>query len=250
MYAVTEAAETAWEALFRRVAAEAGVALDLVRHPFPKPVAELWARPDLGAVFMCGWPFARGVADVVPVAAPVPAGGTAPVYWSDIVVAAESAAQSLNDLAGGRVGWTSKDSQSGFSAFRHLLRSRGGPRFGAELGPLVTPSRVIEAVAAGQADLGPVDSYAHALLRRFRPELTARVRVLATSEPTPIPLLVASPGAPAERLRAAFLAVDDHALLEPLGLAGFAPPPPRAAYAVMAARAREAEAAGMTGLLM
>ncbi len=253
MYAVTPEAAEAWSALFRRVSALSGVALEIIPHAFPRPVAELWARPDLACAFMCGWPWARGVADVVPVAAPVPAGTGQPLYWSDLVVAADSAARSLADLAGGRVAFTLRDSQSGFNALRHHVRAQDGPRFGAEVGPLTTPRRVIEAVAEGRADIGPVDSYAHALLRRYAPALAARVRVIDRTEPMPTPLLVASSGtdpAVIGRLRSALLGLRERGVLEPLALDGFVPPLPREAYAVMACRAHQAEAAGMPGLLL
>ena len=253
MYAVTPQAEAAWEALFRRVSADSGVELEYVRHPYPAPVADLWLRPGLGCAFMCGWPFVRGVADVEPVAAPLPIGAAGPRYWSDLVVAADGPARSLDDTEGGRVAYTLRDSQSGFSAFRAHLRDRGGPRYAEEVGPLVTPRLVIEAVADGRADIGPVDSYAHALLRRHDPALAGRVRVIARTAPTPIPLLVASRGAdPAAsaRLRAALLALRDPALLEPLELHGFADPLPLAEYRRMEERALDAEAAGVSSLLL
>ena len=112
---------------------------------------------------------------------------------------------------------------------------------------------MIEAVAAGRADIGPVDSYAHALLRRHDPDLTRQVRTLAQTRPTPIPLLVASRGAPEDavlRLRAALLALDDGGILEPLQLAGFAAPLPHAAYAGMERDAQDAAAAGLHSLLL
>ena len=72
MYAVTPAVESAWRELLRQVAAEAGVALDYLPYPAPQPLERLWARADLGAVFMCGYPVALELAPVVPLAAPIP----------------------------------------------------------------------------------------------------------------------------------------------------------------------------------
>ena len=247
MYAVTPEASAAWSAVFRRVCAVSGVAMEIIPHAFPLPVSELWRRPDLGCAFMCGWPWVRGFADVMPIAAPVTVEAGGPYYWSNLVVAAGSPAQSMGDTAGGRVGYTLRDSQSGFSALRHYLRVHG-PEYATEAGPLTTPRRVIEAVAEGRADIGPVDSYAHALLRRYAPELTRQVRIIARTEPTPIPLLVASrvTGAGAvERVRAALLGLTGDALLEPLEITGFVAPLPREAYAIMEQRAQEAEAAGV-----
>lgn len=255
MYSVTPEAAAAWAALFRHLTARTGIALHVVDHPPPAPIEALWERDDLLCAFMCGWPWVRGGARMQALAAPVPlAGGHEagrPEYRSDIVVRRDSPARSLMDLGGATIGTTVPGSQSGFSALRHHLRTRPGPRFGAIAGPLVSPRRSIEAVAEGRADAAPIDSYAHALLRHHLPSLTDRVRILDRTAPTPIPLLVASPGAdPAQvgALRDALLAVADPALLGPLCLSGFAVPHPLAAYAAMETAARDAEAAGIHDL--
>jgi ABC-type phosphate/phosphonate transport system substrate-binding protein len=97
------------------------------------------------------------------------------------------------------------------------------------VGPLVTPRRIVEAVLAGDADAGPLDSYVHDLLRRHEPGLASRLRVVATTPPTPIPPLVAAPGiaaADAQRIADTLLAVGDSSALEAiratLQLEGFA----------------------------
>lgn len=252
MYSVTPAATAAWGALFRRVEALSGVELAIVEHPLPAPLADLWARPDLGCAFMCGWPWVRGVADVVPVAAPLPlaprAGGR-PVYWTDIVVRVDDPARSLAELSGARIGYTVLDSQSGFNALRHRLRGLGAaaPRFGAVVGNLVSPRLAMQAVADRVVDVAPIDSFAHALLRRYMPELASQVRIVAQTEPTPIPLLVASRSMDSvviARLRTTLLALAGDAgsrpLLEALEIAGFVDPMARAGYAVMEDWARQA----------
>ena len=107
--------------------------------------------------------------------------------------------------------YTTPDSQSGYLALRALVAGHRHP-FSAMVGPLVTPRRVVEAVLSGEADAGPVDSYALDLLRLHEPELVAPLRVAATTPPTPIPLLVASPSVAAaqiDRLRAALADVGD-----------------------------------------
>lgn len=172
-------AAEAWRALFARAAVRSGVRLNVVDHAYPAPLIELWTRPDLGCAFMCGWPFVRGVADVVPVAAPVLADARAagrPVYWTDLVVRADSAARGIEDLQGQRVAYTVRDSQSGFNALRHHLRSSPGakPLFGAEVGPVFTPRRTIETVVDRRAEATPVDSIAHALLQLHDPGLAAQ----------------------------------------------------------------------------
>ncbi|MFM8990425.1 MAG: hypothetical protein ACKOUS_12470 [Alphaproteobacteria bacterium] len=66
MYAVAPAAEEAWRALLAHACAEAGLDLAYVPSPAPRPLEELWRRPDLGAVFMCGYPIALRLAEVRP----------------------------------------------------------------------------------------------------------------------------------------------------------------------------------------
>lgn len=257
MYGVAPGAVAAWRALFGHVAERSRVALEIIDHAFPAKLSELWARADLGCTFICGWPYSRGVADVIPIAAPVVAdarAGGRPVYWTDIVVRADNPATMLEDLRGQTIAYTVEDSQSGFNALRHFLRGVPGPKpvFAREHGPVFTPRRAIEAVISGEADAGPVDSYAHALLQLYAPELTDRVRVIAQTASTPCPLLVASAGLDAGRvaaLRGAFLRLHDdlaaRPLLSALGLRGFAEPLPSDAYFQMEAIAAEAKALGL-----
>jgi ABC-type phosphate/phosphonate transport system substrate-binding protein len=73
----------------------------------------------------------------------------------------------------------------------------------------------ITAVTDGLADVAPVDAYAFRLLRRFRPDLTARVRVIAQTDLRPIPLLVASPPR-SDSLAAAFLTAHEDPTLKPV----------------------------------
>ena len=91
MYAVTPAVEAAWRELLGRVTDEAGVTLEYLPYPAPQPLEALWRRGDLGCVLMCGYPIALGLADVVPIAAPIPRAPWAagrPVYRSDLIVRA------------------------------------------------------------------------------------------------------------------------------------------------------------------
>jgi hypothetical protein len=81
----------------------------------------------------------------------------------------------------------------------------------------------LRAVIGGHADVAPLDSYALALMRRHAPDLVARVRVVASTEPTAIPAFVAS-GTASPAIVEAFLAADDRALLEPLLLSRFEAP--------------------------
>jgi len=214
MYAVTATARAAWRALFEWVSRYSDVPLRYVDHAAPAPLEELWARTDLGATFMCGFPFATAAMRPQLVAGPVPSPpryGRRPVYCTDFVVRADSKFTRLSDVFGARIGWTVSHSQSGFNAVRHHLlqyRHRNGPLFAASIGPLLTPRRVIESLLDGTIDVGPLDSYLHDLLRCHEPQTASQLRTVEHTVMAPIPPLVASRAtAPdtVERLRRAFL---------------------------------------------
>jgi len=257
MYAVTPSVRDAWRALFDWASRRAGVPLVYVDHAAPAPLEELWSRGDLGATFMCGFPFASAMPRPLLVAAPIPAPPRyqhQALYCTDFVVRADSAFVRLRDTFGARIGWTVAHSQSGFNAPRHHLlayrNGKSGPLFAASIGPLVTPRRVIEALLDGTIDVGPLDSYVHDLLKRHEPTTASRLRTIESTAMTPIPPLIASPATPAdtvERLRATLLAAaadpETAPMLDELLLAGFARGA-AADYDRMPAQALEAAAAG------
>jgi len=203
MYSPVPGAAAAWAELFDWLARESGVALDVIDHAFPRPLSDLWARRDLGAAFMCGFPFMLATDRPRPVAAPVPSGalyGGMPVYATRLVVRADSRFRSLDDTFGGRLGFTVPDSHSGYNALRHHLlpyyRKHGANLYRESVGPLTTPSRVIEALLDGAIDVGPLDSYALDLMLRHDAPLAEQIRVVATTDLAPIPLLVAAAECP------------------------------------------------------
>jgi ABC-type phosphate/phosphonate transport system substrate-binding protein len=214
MYAVTPEVEAGWRALLERITGEAGVTLAYVPYPAPQPLEQLWSRPDLGCVFMCGYPIALQLAAVIPIAAPIPRAAWAagrPIYRSDLIVRHDAPYRTLEDTFGGRAGWTVQHSHSGFNAFRHHLlayRTPERPALYAEMvGNLLTARNVLDAVRAGRIDIGPLDAYWHALIARHKPELTADIRVLASTAVAPMPAFVASADTSADvvaRLKAAF----------------------------------------------
>jgi ABC-type phosphate/phosphonate transport system substrate-binding protein len=211
MYAVTPVVKAAWQHLFAWIARTSGISLEYLDHAAPAPLETLWERGDLGAAFMCGFPFASAPRKPAILAAPVPSPpryGGKPCYCTDLVVRADSAFAQLSDTFGGRIGWTVGHSQSGYNAVRYHLLGRQAAHTAQWVGPLITPRRVIEAVLRGEIDVGPLDSYVHDLLMRHEPETAAKLRLVDSTAMTPIPLLVASPGIASDavaRLRRALL---------------------------------------------
>ncbi|MFS8930818.1 phosphate/phosphite/phosphonate ABC transporter substrate-binding protein [Cupriavidus taiwanensis] len=257
MYAVTPQAEAAWRTLLARVSERAGVALPYVEHAAPAPVSALWARPDCGCVFMCGYPYASAPVTPQLLAAPVPAQaryGGRPVYFTEFIGRANAPAQQLAQTFGGRLACMLPESNSGYNAPRHYLMRLAPPGTQALYRPAAmetpTPREVIDAVLAGDAEVGVVDSYVMDLLRRYDPALAAELKTLALTPPAPIPVLVASVDADPRqcmRVRAALLGLHEDAtgtaLLASLGLARFVAVQP-ADYACLPAMADEAERAG------
>ncbi|MFM9883466.1 MAG: phosphate/phosphite/phosphonate ABC transporter substrate-binding protein [Burkholderiales bacterium] len=212
MYSVTPAAKAAWREIIAWATRHAAVAIEFVEHEPPLLLADLWARPDLGVVQMCGLPASLRTPPPTILAAPVPTvpryGGRA-VYMSDLAVRADSTFRTIEDTFGGIAGYTLKDSQSGYFAFRYfLLEHHPDASYRKIVGHLMNARGVIRALAAGEIDIGPLDGYVFDLIRAGDPRFAAQVRIVAVTDPTPMPPLVATApiDPPAlERLRGAFL---------------------------------------------
>lgn len=257
MYAVTAAVEAAWRSLLEQVTRAAGVEFSYLPYPAPQPLEKLWARADLGAVFMCGYPIALGLSPVIPIASPIPSAPWAegrPVYRTDLIVRNDAPYRTLEDTFGARAGWTVEHSHSGFNALRHHLlayRTRERPTLYGEMhGNLLTSRRVLDEVREGRLDVGPLDAYWHLLMARHAPELTAGVRVLAATALAPMPAFVAAAATPLDmvaRLRAAFVRAPEQSWFAPLAqtllLHGFAEVT-QATFAPLLEWDREARAAG------
>jgi ABC-type phosphate/phosphonate transport system substrate-binding protein len=87
------------------VARASGVPLAYLDHA--APLEALWARDDLGAAFMCGFPFATAAPRLLPLAAPVPSPPRhtgLPQYCTNFIVQADRGMTRLSDPFGGRVG--------------------------------------------------------------------------------------------------------------------------------------------------
>jgi ABC-type phosphate/phosphonate transport system substrate-binding protein len=200
MYSWSPPLTRAWRRLLEWVSARAGVPLDVLDQGDPLPLDELWARDDLGCVFMCGYPWALREDRPHLLAAPVPSParyGDRPVYFTDFIVRADGPQQTLEQTFGGCIAYSTEHSHSGYNAARfHLLSyvTRERPTlYRRVLGPLHRQLPVIDAVIEGRADVGPVDGYALDLLRRHGAERARRVRVVATTAAAPSAPLVASP---------------------------------------------------------
>jgi len=223
MYSVTTETTLAWRKLFNWVLDKAAVSAKWVEYAPPKPIIELWLRDDLICVQMCGLPYSLRTSAFTLLAAPVPslpAYHSKAIYWSYIAVKADSTFLSLNDTIGAVAGYTVKDSQSGYFAFRHHLLEHVPNQnpYKRIVGGLVNPRGVISALIDGRIDVGPLDSYVFDLIRAEDPAFADQVRIIDMTDPTPIPPIIASLSELNPeivfRLREAFAAVEHEPALE------------------------------------
>jgi len=257
MYSWSPSLASAWRRLLGWVGKTAGVDLAIMDESDPTPLDKLWAREDMGCVFMCGYPWALRRDPPTLLASPVPSplryGGRA-AYVTDFIVRADSPYVTLADTFGGRIAYSTEHSHSGYNAPRYHLLAHLTPKrralYRTVLGPFVRQRPCLDAIVKGEADVAAIDGYALDLLRRHDPASAARVRVIETTAPAPSPPLVASPGVdPGARerltraLTEAHRAADARPLLDDLLLARFDRVSP-ADFAVFLERERAARDAG------
>lgn len=167
---------------------------------------------DRGAVelaWICGLPYvwhADAGAPLELLAAPVMDGERymrEPVYFSEIVVAAQGSIESIADLKGARWGYNERGSQSGYNAARVWLERNGldwdhfGPVYEAG-----THSRALRWLQAGLIDGAAIDTTVIDWERRREPELVARLRTIDVLGPSPIPPWTVQRRVPTELRRA------------------------------------------------
>lgn len=232
MYNLSPAICAAWDALLGWLSRQTGVDLNIIAHAAPAPLSELWSRPDMGAVFMCGYPFSRLAPHQQPIAlaAPVSTEGWAcglPLYASHILVDANGPIATPDQLLTARWGWTVRDSQSGYHAPRAYLSTRAETILSLPLavGPLLNPTGIVAALRDGRIEAGAIDAYAYQLLSMHHPEVLSGLQIMATTDPVPAPMLVAANGLPLEKvtllrqmLIEAHQSAEGKAILERLGL--------------------------------
>src|SRR5262249_35649488 len=128
MYGSSPTMSRAWREFLTWISSTSRVDLDIIEHAYPAPLDELWERPDMGCVFMCGYPWALRHDRPRLLASPVPSPpryGNQPVYFTDFVVRADSAFKTLEDTFGRRLAYSIENSHSGYNAARyHLLAYR------------------------------------------------------------------------------------------------------------------------------
>jgi len=221
------------DALWRRVAAglrARGVEAPhaLARAP---ELSDLWRDPGLIFAQACGYPYMTALREaVVLIATPEYAfpGCEGADHRSFVIRSARDPRRALAAFRGSVAAVNAHDSNTGMNLFRAAIAPvAGGRPFFSEV--IVTGSHAasLEAVAEQRAGLAAIDCVTFGLLGRFRPDLVARVAVVAKSPPSPGLPFVMSARQPAASLAAAresvFEALADTNLAEAhaaLGLKG------------------------------
>lgn len=163
-------------------------------------------RAHLG--FLCGLPYTRESSRLSLLAAPVMRGERyqdRPIYFSDVVVRADSPYRSFEDLRGTRFAYNEPGSQSGHNIVKYQLAQLGQTE--AFFGQVVESGAHAESVAMirrGEVDASAIDS---TVLERMD---QTGLRVVGVLGPSPIQPIVAAqvvPAATCARLREILLAL-------------------------------------------
>ncbi len=184
-----EAATNAWAAGLARALVQEGILDAPEQLTRGKTVAELWRSPDLLLSQTCGYPLITAFAiDLSLLLAPVYAtpGCEGADYRSFIVVHADNAAASLEDLRGTRCAINGQTSQSGMNVLRRTITpfAREG-RFFSEVIVSGKHPASIAMIAAGDADVAAIDCVTYGLMARHEPDSVAAVRILTETQSAP-----------------------------------------------------------------
>ena len=154
--------------------------------------------------FVCGGPYVSGHDrfGLELLVAPVVKGQT--VYYSYLIVPAESTARNLSDLRGKNFAFTDPQSNSGKLVPTATLARLGHTpeQFFGSTTYTYGHDRSIQAVADRIVDGAAVDSLIWEYIAATQPTLTARTRIIERSEPYGIPPVVTSPHLPPELRKA------------------------------------------------
>lgn len=207
-----------YEAVGAYLSRAVGIETQLIQSQYDPLEDPMMLQDQLDIAFICGLPFARRHRDVKSqlqaLVAPVMQASRyqdRPVYFSDIIVNAESNLLSFNDLEGKTFGYNDLGSNSGYNLVRQRLIEGGYPsRFFVAVIQSGSHQRSIRQVVDGLVDCAAIDSTVLEQELRDWPELSNRLRVIDSIGPCSMPPIVA-----AQRLGVEFLNLLESALCQP-----------------------------------
>lgn len=157
---------------------------------------ELLAAGDLDVAFVCGGPYVEGkeAFDLSLLVVPETLTGET-VYYSDLIVPADSTARRLEDLRGKRFAFTDPQSNSGKLVPTYLLAQAGEKpeTFFGEIIYTYAHDKSIQAVAEKTVDGASVDSLIYEYMIKKDPTLTSKAKRLTRSAPYGMPPVVVRP---------------------------------------------------------
>ena len=151
--------------------------------------------------FVCSVPYLlfadAGRIEMEVVAAPVLMGDRyegRPIYFSDVVVRADSRFERFADLRGATWAYNEPFSHSGYIVVWHHLLSIGeGPGFFGQMVEAGFHQEALRMVAEGSVDAAAIDSQVLAIALRDGPDLAEKVRTIGSMGPSTIqPVVVSS----------------------------------------------------------
>jgi ABC-type phosphate/phosphonate transport system substrate-binding protein len=149
------------------------------------------------------------------------------VYFAELVVRADSAYQTIADLAGARATFNDPCSLSGYGSLLAGLRAAGhGPALFGSMQTCGSHDAAIAWVADGRADVAVLDANVLRRVGRQAPDMVARLRVLHRWGPFPMqPVVIRAALAPTlgPRLSRVLLELHEHVDLRRFGFSRFAP---------------------------
>lgn len=195
-----------------------GIETDIVQSQYDPLSDPAMLQDQLDIAFICGLPFARLnrviSGQLKALVAPVMLASRyqdCPVYFSDIIVNAESDLKTFDDLLGKTLCFNDPGSNSGYNLVLQKLIGSGYPNsFFSKVIQSGSHQRSIRLVVNRLADCSAIDSTVLEQELRDSPELANHLRVVESIGPCPMPPVVA-----ARRLGSEFIELLQSALLQP-----------------------------------
>jgi phosphonate transport system substrate-binding protein len=195
-----------------------GIETQLVQNQYDPLDDPMMLDDRLDIAFICGLPFARRYrvvsSQLQALVAPVMQASryeNRPVYFSDIVVNAQSNIYKFDDLAGKTWCYNDLGSNSGYNLVRQrLMRGGYSSHFFSKAIQSGSHQRSMRLVVERQADCSAIDSTVLEQELRDFPRLSPHLRVIESIGPCPMPPVVV-----AQRLGSALIHLLESALCQP-----------------------------------
>lgn len=195
-----------------------GVETDIVQSEYDPLEDPVMLQEQLDIAFICGLPLVQinrnRVNQLQPVVAPVMQASryqNRPVYFSDIIVSAESGFKTFDDLKGKTLCYNDPGSNSGYNMVRQKLMQGGySSNFFGKVIQSGSHQRSMRWVADRIADCAVIDSTVLEQELRDAPELAMHIQVIESIRACPIPPVVAS-----RRLKPEVIELIQSALCQP-----------------------------------